>query len=65
MRKSEITKYWLKYYIDEHCALCGNSGIIDTTGARTPAGLLVGRKNCCICPNGQYARKDKICLDGN
>ncbi len=41
--------------IDERCtcALCGNAGIIDTTGVRTPSGLAVGRKNWCICQNGQ------------
>lgn len=53
-----VTEYWLTYYADKHCTLCGNSGIIDTTGiAKTAAGLSVGRKNYCICPNGQLLRK--------
>lgn len=53
-----VTNYWLTYYAAEHCTLCGNSGVIDTTEARTRAGLRVGRGNYCICPNGQ-SRRDK------
>lgn len=56
-----VTDYWIEYYtgktLDEDCTLCGNHGIIDTTGVRTPNGNLVGRKNYCICPNGQAMRK--------
>jgi hypothetical protein len=52
-----ITDYWLKHYAHHgHCALCGNHGVIDTTGTKTPAGLPAGRKNFCICPNGQIDR---------
>ncbi len=51
-----VTKYWLDYYCTEHCTLCGNRGIIDTRGTSTPAGLVVGRINYCICPNGQIMR---------
>lgn len=54
-----VTEYWLKYYMNGHCTLCGNSGIIDSTGARTHAGVEVGRRNWCICPNGQVMR-DKM-----
>jgi hypothetical protein len=54
-----VTEYWALNYVSPttHCTLCGNWGTIDTTGTRTPAGLLVGRKNFCICPNGQAMRK--------
>lgn len=53
-----ITDYCFENYLnDTHCSLCGNRGIIDTTGVRTPAGISVGRKNYCICPNGQTTRK--------
>lgn len=52
-----ITDYWNKHYADRHCTLCGNSGVIDTTGVQTAAGVLVGRKNFCLCPNGQALRK--------
>lgn len=51
-----ITDYWFQYYTTQHCTLCGNSGVIDTTSAITAAGLRVGRKNWCICPNGQVLR---------
>ena len=51
-----VTNYWLEYYADKHCTLCGNHGRIDTTGTETPAGLEVGRINYCICPNGQALR---------
>lgn len=54
--KKAITDYWFAHYCSDHCTLCGNSGVIDTTGVRTPAGVLVGRRNWCICPNGQVGR---------
>lgn len=57
MRPNKITRYWLEHYATMHCTLCGNSGIIDSRGARTAAGLEVGRLNYCICPNGQQMRK--------
>jgi hypothetical protein len=39
------------------CGLCGNSGFIDTRGrAVTAAGIEVGMKTYCICPNGQIYR---------
>lgn len=56
-----VTDYWLEFYIqDSFCSLCGNNGIIDTTGIKTPNGNLIGRKNFCICPNGQAIRKEAI-----
>ncbi len=55
-----VTNYWHEFYCTDHCTLCGNHGVIDTTGTRTPAGKLVGRKNFCICPNGQWLRKGKV-----
>lgn len=52
-----VTKYWLEYYADQHCTICGNRGLIDSRGVRTAAGTEVGRLNWCICPNGQALRK--------
>lgn len=53
-----VEDYWFDHYVvDDHCGLCGNSGVIDSTGVRTPAGLEVGGKFLCICPNGQSLRK--------
>lgn len=51
-----VTEYWNEYYNNGHCTLCGNRGIINTTGTTTPAGHVVGRVNYCICPNGQAMR---------
>jgi hypothetical protein len=52
------TEYWAKHYLisGKGCCLCGNIGIIDTTGVRTIEGELVGRKTFCLCPNGQHLR---------
>lgn len=62
IRSNFMDDYWLEFYMHKgHCSLCGNTGIIDTTGkCFTPAGLEVGRKNFCICPNGQAIRKCRI-----
>lgn len=55
-----VTGYWQEHYLTQdgsaHCTLCGNTGVIDTTGKTTPAGQPVGRKNWCVCPNGQLKR---------
>lgn len=52
----EVSEYWMQFYCTQHCTLCGNTGIIDSRGQKTPAGLEVGRLNWCICPNGQTIR---------
>ena len=57
MTNEAVIDYWLEHYVTEHCTLCGNSGEIDTTGVRTAAGVPVGRKQPCICPNGQSVRE--------
>jgi len=51
-----VTDYWEQFYATEHCTLCGNHGVIDTRGVKTPAGYEAGRLNWCICPNGQALR---------
>jgi hypothetical protein len=51
-----VADYWYQFYCTNHCTLCGNSGVIDTRGATTAAGIRVGRLNWCICPNGQAFR---------
>ena len=49
-----VTNYWLAFYVHNgHCSLCGNTGVIDTRGVETTAGVPVGRRNWCICPNEQ------------
>ena len=52
-----VTDYWLAHYIEGlFCSLCGNSGIIHTEGVKTASGVVCGRANFCICPNGQEWR---------
>ncbi len=55
--KKILRDYWEKHYIDKtgnHCGLCGNSGIIDSTKtAKLFSGRNVGGKFYCICPNGR------------
>ena len=52
-----ITEYWVEHYCGTVCTLCGNSGIIDTTNTAVSAiGVRSGRRNWCICPNGQCLR---------
>ena len=57
----EVVKYWQEHYTDKKqfgiCTLCGNTGIIDTRGAKSFAGHLVGRLDFCICKNGQHDRQ--------
>jgi hypothetical protein len=62
IKNSAVSNYWSEFYVvNGHCSLCGNRGILYTTvGATTPNGKDVGRKNFCICPNGQSLRKDAI-----
>lgn len=51
-----LTDYWYAHYAAGACTLCGNRGVIDTRGVATHAGMVVGRRNYCICPNGQMMR---------
>jgi hypothetical protein len=55
-----VTDYWLEYYADPHCTLCGNSGMVDTRGVRTANGVEAGRLNFCICPCGQARRNAEL-----
>lgn len=65
-RSNEVViDYWLRHYVNQHCTLCGNSGIIDTRRtARTAAGIMTGRENFCICPNGQSMREHGAIVGG-
>lgn len=55
-----IDAYWHRHYCTDHCTLCGNSGVIDTRGVTTYAGVEVGRLNWCICPNGRTLRRQLL-----
>lgn len=53
-----VTRYLFKHgFIEDHCTLCGNTGWVDTTGVHTPAGVVVGKRQLCLCPNGQAMRR--------
>jgi hypothetical protein len=52
-----VAAYAMAVYFTDHCTLCGNRGVIDTRGVRTPAGVEVGRLNYCICYNGITLRQ--------
>ena len=62
-KNKAVIDYAMKHYVTEHCTLCGNRGVIDTRGVSTPAGLVVGRLNYCICPNGQAMRSYKAAME--
>jgi hypothetical protein len=61
-----LTAYWSDHYIGSHklCVLCGNTGVIDTTkSAVSPMGVTgLGRRDFCICPNGQQMRHFEISI---
>lgn len=48
---------------DSLCSLCGNTGIIDTRGVRSQAGVDAGRLNYCVCPNGRELKRKAVALD--
>lgn len=55
----EVAAYWLAHYgTPSGCGLCGNRGVIDTTGrAIDRKGRDVGGEHYCLCPNGQKMRE--------
>lgn len=44
---------WMEFLVRQMCSLCGQSGIIDTRGIKTPANFECGGLHYCICPNGR------------
>jgi hypothetical protein len=44
---------WLEFLSNNLCSLCGQTGVIDTRGIRTPAHVECGGLHYCICPNGR------------
>ncbi len=54
---------WWEFLSDNQmCGLCGQYGIIDTTGIKTPAGVECGVRRFCICPNGRAMKNKKMSL---
>lgn len=50
-------EHWEEFIVKGMCSLCGNKGIIDSRGIRTPAGFECGGLHYCICPNGRALKK--------
>lgn len=64
-KSKAVTGYWQEFYIHKgHCSLCGNRGWLDTTKtAITATGVNSGKRQFCICPNGQEFRAQNCNLD--
>lgn len=61
----ESQDLWLEFCVKNLCSLCGQVGIVDTRGIRTPANFECGGLHYCICPNGRAlkakrAPKDRV-----
>ena len=55
-----IKQIWLAEFLNKSvCALCGNSGYVDTRGKINVAGTDFGIKTYCICPNGRSIKKQE------
>jgi hypothetical protein len=50
---------WGEFVVHNMCSLCGQIGIIDTRGIRTPANFECGGLHYCICPNGRALKAQK------
>ena len=67
MQEKVIDDYFWKFFFDNNthlCSLCGNSGVIDTREtAISGAGVIAGKLNYCICPNGRAMREEGCSLE--
>lgn len=48
---------WLEFIRKGLCGLCGNSGVVNTLGVRSAAGVECGVVSYCICPNGRASKR--------
>lgn len=56
IRKAPVNNdTWRKYERGGHCGLCANSGFLNVSGLKTPAGVSLAPvvQAPCICPNGR------------
>ena len=44
------------------CALCGNSGILETEAFNPQRTAIVGYRGPCVCPNGRALKKGGACV---
>lgn len=48
---------WLEFKSESLCGLCGNTGMLVTSGVRSPRGFPIPPvANHCICPNGRVIK---------
>lgn len=64
-----MTKLWMNEFTTKdrhgykHCGLCGNCGVLRSSGIRTPGGeALEPIKTYCICPNGRAMKRGKAII---
>jgi hypothetical protein len=59
--------FWVRNYVHKDlCSLCGNSGVVDTRGRAVSAvGVDAGRRQFCVCPNGQTMKEQGWDLDAD
>lgn len=57
---NQLREFWFQEFAPKRaCCLCGGHGVVDTTGkVFTSAGVDVGAKVFCICPNGRALGKE-------
>lgn len=59
IRGEIVADYVFDHYINAPlglCTLCANTGVVDTRGRKSAAGVEAGILNWCLCPNGQAMR---------
>ena len=49
--------FWSEFINKDLCSICGNWGVIDSKKVKSPAGVLCGKLNYCICPNGRKMKE--------
>jgi len=57
IREQKHTIEWYEFVNGGLCSLCGNWGYLDTRGIKSPAGIICGKLNYCICPNGRSMKE--------
>lgn len=58
-----MTALWLEFVENHLCALCANTGIVNTLGIRSHAGTPSGIRTYCICPNGRAMKRGDADLE--
>lgn len=60
-----MADFWMEEFMTDGglCVLCGNYGVVDTRGIKSPAGTKCGARVYCICPNGRKMKKLQVNID--